>query len=99
MDNKVSNNISSFYPKNKEKAKTTIDILGLMNNLQLINDYNLSLSEIKVATKKQSKRILIVDDELFNINALMIMLRCFTSINPEEVCDTAMDGLDCIKKV
>ena len=42
---------------------------------------------------------MIVDDEIFNINALMIMLRCFTSINPDEVCDIAMDGLDCINKV
>ena len=27
------------------------------------------------------------------------MLKCFTSINPEEVCDTAMDGLECVNKV
>ena len=40
----------------------------------------------------EKKRILIVDDQLFNINALTIMLRCFTNIDPENVCDTAMDG-------
>ena len=45
------------------------------------------------------KRILIVDDQIFNINALMIMIRCFTKVNPDDVCDTAMDGLQCINMV
>ena len=49
--------------------------------------------------KMDKNGILIVDDEIFNINALMIMLRCFTSINPDEFCDIAMDGLDSINKV
>jgi PleD family two-component response regulator len=32
---------------------------------------------------EEEKKILLVDDELFNINALKIILRCFTKINPD----------------
>jgi PleD family two-component response regulator len=41
---------------------------------------------------KKDKKILLVDDELFNINALKIILRCFTKINPETDCEVARNG-------
>jgi CheY-like chemotaxis protein len=45
------------------------------------------------------KKILLVDDELFNINALKIILRCFTAIDPEKDCDVAYNGQECINMI
>ena len=45
-------------------------------------------------------RILIVDDEQFNIDALKIILRYHCNIDSESVCDSAFDGkqaLDAVK--
>ena len=40
-----------------------------------------------------SKQILIVDDELFNINALEIILDCAFNIkNIDRVCEKALNG-------
>ena len=88
--------------KKKDFQFTGLELLGLktiglINDIESINESSLSLGSIELP--KLTKRILIVDDQLFNINALIIMLRCFTTIKPEEVCDTAMDGLECLEKV
>jgi CheY-like chemotaxis protein len=42
---------------------------------------------------------LLVDDELFNINALKIILRCFTTINPETDCEIALNGKQCLDMI
>ena len=37
-------------------------------------------------------RVLLVDDEPYNIDALKIILRYFTEINPDQICDVAYNG-------
>ena len=48
---------------------------------------------------RYGRRILIMDDQMFNIYALKIMLRCFTIIEPDDVSDIALNGQEAIKKV
>ena len=42
------------------------------------------------------KKILIVDDQSFNIDALKIILKYKIGIEPEIFCDQACDGFDAI---
>ena len=46
------------------------------------------------------KRILIVDDQNFNIDAAMIILKYSVKlINSQDICDTAQNGLQAFEKV
>ena len=78
-----------------------------MDNLKHISS-NTVVS--KVSTRKsclkkqmkhisQSKRILIVDDQSFNIDALKIILKYKIGIQTDIFCDQACDGYDAIEKV
>ena len=49
--------------------------------------------------QKSKKRILLVDDEHFNIKAMKIILQCFTSVDPELVCDIVYNGRDAVNMV
>lgn len=44
------------------------------------------------------KRILIVDDQSFNINALIIILKHAIGIDPT-ICDKALNGLEALDKI
>jgi DNA-binding LytR/AlgR family response regulator len=44
-------------------------------------------------------RILIVDDQSFNIDALKIILKYKIGIETDIFCDSACDGFDAIEKV
>ena len=45
------------------------------------------------------KKILIVDDQWFNIKAILIILKVIVEINIELVCEKAMSGKEALKKV
>ena len=45
------------------------------------------------------KKILIVDDQLFNIDALKVILKYRLKIDTDEICDVAFNGFEAIKKV
>ena len=45
------------------------------------------------------KKILIVDDQSFNIDALKIILKYKIGIETDIFCDQACDGFDAIQKV
>jgi CheY-like chemotaxis protein len=45
------------------------------------------------------RRILIVDDEVFNIQAIKIIMKYFIKLDPELVCDTAQNGEDAVDKI
>ena len=45
------------------------------------------------------KKILLVDDEQFNIDALKIMIRRFTAYDPDEFCDIDKNGIQCIELI
>ena len=45
------------------------------------------------------RKILLVDDENFNIRALKVILKSFTGIDPEEVCDVARNGIHCLELI
>ena len=45
------------------------------------------------------KKILIVDDEIFNIDALLIILGMVLKIDVDTVCERANSGEDALKKV
>jgi hypothetical protein len=45
------------------------------------------------------KRILIVDDQSFNIDALKIILKYKIGIETDIFCDSACDGFEAIEKV
>ena len=47
----------------------------------------------------KKKKILIVDDQSFNIDALKIILKYKIGLETEIFCDSASDGFDAIKKI
>ena len=47
----------------------------------------------------QHKRILIVDDQSFNIDALKIIMKYKIGLETNIFCDSACDGFDAISKV
>ena len=49
--------------------------------------------------RNPKKKILLVDDEHFNIKALKIILKCFTDIDPEIQCDVANNGRDSVNMI
>jgi len=51
--------------------------------------------EVEVANKK----ILIVDDQSFNIDAALIILNCGVGINTEQNCDIAFNGKEALSMV
>ena len=60
------------------------------------------MEEMAIISTKRTpvKKILIVDDQIFNINALMIILQHSVKIDSEAICDTAISGkiaLDLVK--
>ena len=62
-----------------------------MNLDKIINKYSGSF-------KNQSK-ILIVDDQVFNINALLIIMKYNIKIEVEKVCESCFDGFKAIEKI
>ena len=48
---------------------------------------------------KEDARILLVDDQGFNITALKIILKFQFKINSDEKCDVAMNGEEAVKAV
>lgn len=46
-----------------------------------------------------SRKILIVDDHLVNIEALQIILQCKLHLNVDRLCDTAISGYEAIERV
>ena len=50
--------------------------------------------------KTYNKQILIVDDEIFNINAIKLIIDCVFGISKvDNVCDMALNGEEAVKKV
>jgi CheY-like chemotaxis protein len=47
----------------------------------------------------QLKKILIVDDQIFNIDAMLLILKYKCNINTDLVCDKAMHGLEAVNIV
>jgi PleD family two-component response regulator len=47
--------------------------------------------------KGSPSRILIVDDQSFNIDALFIILKYKIGINSSKICDYCFDGLEAMK--
>ena len=48
---------------------------------------------------RREQRILIVDDEQFNIDALKIILKYHCNIATDEICDSAFDGREALQAV
>ena len=49
--------------------------------------------------RKRLQKILIVDDEEYNINAIFILLEIILKINIESTCERAISGLEAIQKI
>jgi PleD family two-component response regulator len=47
--------------------------------------------------RREQKRILIVDDQIFNINALLIILEHSVKIDCQSICDKATNGKEALK--
>ena len=45
------------------------------------------------------KKILVVDDQSFNINAVTNILKSYFNIDPSQYCDYAFNGLEAVNKV
>ena len=62
------------------------------------------LTDKRIAHQHESvigmnKKILIVDDQSFNIDAALIILNCGLGINTEETCDLAFNGKQALSMV
>ena len=51
------------------------------------------------ATKKEQQRILIVDDQSYNIDALLIILGLVLKLDVDNICDKAQSGEEAIEMV
>lgn len=49
-----------------------------------------------ITYKTMQRKILIVDDHLFNIDAIMIILQCRVHLDVDFVCDKATNGQEAI---
>ena len=52
-----------------------------------------------ICLQRQRRKILIVDDHLFNIEAIKIILQCKVHLDVDFVCDIAMDGAEAIEVI
>ena len=57
------------------------------------------MKHISVEPKEKKKKILIVDDQIFNINALFIILQHSVKIDTTALCDRAISGKLALKLV
>ena len=48
---------------------------------------------------RADRKILIVDDQSFNIDAALIILSCAAGINTEQQCDVAFNGKEALRMV
>ena len=48
---------------------------------------------------KDRPKILIVDDQLFNINALIVILECGVKLDSRNLCDKASSGKQAIQLI
>jgi len=48
---------------------------------------------------ERGKRILIVDDQIFNINALELILKYKLNLNTDELCQTAKGGKEAVARI
>ena len=55
--------------------------------------------EIKKSAPKYQKRILIVDDQSFNIEALFIILKYSVGLDSQSLCDKSFNGQEALQKV
>ena len=62
-----------------------INEIGSKDDMQIINK------------GKEKKKILIVDDQIFNINALLIILEHSVKIDCQLICDKATNGKEALK--
>ena len=62
------------------------------------NVANLNQFDIQLF-KKRSLKILIVDDEQYNIDALKIILKYHCNVDSDSICDTAFDGKQALEAV
>ena len=44
-------------------------------------------------------RILIVDDQIFNIIAIKVLIQSYLHVDPDLICDFAMNGKEALNKV
>jgi hypothetical protein len=49
--------------------------------------------------KRRLQKILIVDDEAYNINALIILLEIILKIDVQSTCERALSGPEAIQKI
>lgn len=52
--------------------------------------------DLRLTVMIQFKRILIVDDEQFNIDALKIILKYKVGIDSDKICDQAKNGIEAL---
>lgn len=70
-----------------------------MSNTSLTSNTKKSALKQKMKQIAKFKKILIVDDQSFNIDALKIILKYKIGIETDIFCDQACDGFDAIQKV
>ena len=60
----------------------------------------IELQQIIMQTMHLRKQILIVDDEIFNIEAAKAILECRLNLNQiDQICESALNGQEAIQKV
>lgn len=72
--------------------------IGLESEHAFINPLNHREISLVVQNKKLL-RILIVDDEQYNIDALKIILKYHCNIATDEICDQASNGKEALQAV
>ena len=55
--------------------------------------------DISAKDPSKKRRVLIVDDEVFNIQAIKIILKYYIKLDPDLVCDSAKNGEEALEMV
>ena len=76
------------YEIKAELSQSSMNIETLEQNADRLDSRNFDITLFKQRTQK----ILIVDDEQYNIDALKIILKYHCNIDSDSICDKVFDG-------
>ena len=76
-----------------------IDHFDQLRTKSLENYKSKSSPTIPILKKNCFKKILIVDDVLFNIRAIQIILEYEAKLDKSKICDTASNGEEALQRV
>ena len=90
------------YDSFKDEADSKEQSASQMKSLRSVDHYEDTVREMLFKgqdLKLQQKKILVVDDQVFNIDALLIILGMVLKVDVDTVCEKASSGEEALRKI